>query len=297
MSITSKHAYLIIAHANPYVLEKLLLLLDDERNDIFVHIDKKSKSLNQAYYQNLILKSNLKFIDRIEVYWGNVSQIKVELNLFRAAYESGEYAYYHLISGADLPLVSQDHIHDFFKKNEGKQFLGFSDSIFDEERINKLHLFPKYLRATEEQYLLRVCRKIRNVFLSLQRLLKYRHGRNTKISFVYGSNWGSFTNSFVGDLLKQQNWILDFYSLSNCGDEIYKQTFAYNSDYINTVYAVNDELESCQRYMDWKRGRPYTFRIEDYSLLMNSGLLFARKFDESIDREIVDAIYQTIKEK
>lgn len=37
-----KHAYLIMAHNDPYVFHKLISLLDDERNDIFVHIDKKS---------------------------------------------------------------------------------------------------------------------------------------------------------------------------------------------------------------------------------------------------------------
>lgn len=36
-----KHAYLIMAHNNFYILEKLLRLLDDSRNDIYVHIDKK----------------------------------------------------------------------------------------------------------------------------------------------------------------------------------------------------------------------------------------------------------------
>ena len=35
-----KHAYLIMAHNNFYILEKLLHLLDDPRNDIYVHIDK-----------------------------------------------------------------------------------------------------------------------------------------------------------------------------------------------------------------------------------------------------------------
>ncbi|CAK7080896.1 MAG: hypothetical protein PARBB_03974 [Parabacteroides distasonis] len=39
----SKHAYLIMAHNEPIILNKLLLLIDDERNDIFIHYDKKCK--------------------------------------------------------------------------------------------------------------------------------------------------------------------------------------------------------------------------------------------------------------
>ena len=37
----NKHAYLIIAHDNFYTLEKLIKSIDDSRNDIYIHIDKK----------------------------------------------------------------------------------------------------------------------------------------------------------------------------------------------------------------------------------------------------------------
>lgn len=43
-----RHAYCIIAHNQPRLLWRLLSLLDDERNDIYLHIDKK------ADYQKLI---------------------------------------------------------------------------------------------------------------------------------------------------------------------------------------------------------------------------------------------------
>ena len=40
-----KHAYLILAHHEPEVLQLLLTSLDDARNDIFLHIDRRSKRL------------------------------------------------------------------------------------------------------------------------------------------------------------------------------------------------------------------------------------------------------------
>ena len=42
-----KHAYLIIAHDKFEQLKRLLLLLDDERNDIYLHIDSKAKDFCQ----------------------------------------------------------------------------------------------------------------------------------------------------------------------------------------------------------------------------------------------------------
>lgn len=40
MMNTDKHAYLIIAHNEPKVLETLLNCIDDRRNDVYLHIDK-----------------------------------------------------------------------------------------------------------------------------------------------------------------------------------------------------------------------------------------------------------------
>ena len=38
-----KHAYLLLTHQYSKVLEVLVRMIDDERNDIYVHIDKKVK--------------------------------------------------------------------------------------------------------------------------------------------------------------------------------------------------------------------------------------------------------------
>ena len=38
-----KHAYLIMAHTQPELLKKLVMLLDDERNDFYIHVDSKAK--------------------------------------------------------------------------------------------------------------------------------------------------------------------------------------------------------------------------------------------------------------
>lgn len=114
-----KHAYLVIAHNNFQQLEFLLSLLDDEKNDIFLLIDKKSeisasvlKSLNESCN-----KSIFTLVERVKINWGGYSQIKAELILLKAAVHNN-YSYYHLISGSDLPLFSQDYIHEFFDKND-----------------------------------------------------------------------------------------------------------------------------------------------------------------------------------
>lgn len=40
-SSTTRHAYLLVTHQYTFVLETLIRMIDDKRNDIYVHIDKK----------------------------------------------------------------------------------------------------------------------------------------------------------------------------------------------------------------------------------------------------------------
>lgn len=62
-----KHAYLIIAHHEFEILAKLLQALDDERNDIFIHFDRKVRRYPSfaTEYANLFVLQN-----RIDVRWG-----------------------------------------------------------------------------------------------------------------------------------------------------------------------------------------------------------------------------------
>ena len=45
------------------------------------------------------------------------------------------------------------------------------------------------------------------------------------------------------------------------------------------------------RKIDWERGNPYVWHEKDYDELINSEYLFARKFDENVDKNIIDKIY------
>ena len=112
MDNRSRHAYLIIAHTQFGQLKKLLRMLDDGRNDIYVHIDSRAKDFRREDFDGLMAHAGLFFTERTSVIWGSYSQIRSELVLLRAAVP-GHYGYYHLLSGADLPIKSQDEIHAF----------------------------------------------------------------------------------------------------------------------------------------------------------------------------------------
>lgn len=107
-----KHAFLIIAHNEYPILEVLLSMLDDERNDIYLHIDKRAVALYQKIKGFKTRKAGFYLIEKsIKVYWGDISLVKAEYLLFETALKNGTYVYYHLLSGTDLPIKSQDYIH------------------------------------------------------------------------------------------------------------------------------------------------------------------------------------------
>ena len=130
MNIEYKHAYLIMAHNNFELLRVLVKLLDDKRNDIYIHVDKKAGDFNKDSIINDIKYSNVFFVKRISVTWGGYSQIQNELNLLKEA-SKNSYKYYHFLSGVDLPLKNQDYIHNFFDENNGKEFIHFCSQQFN----------------------------------------------------------------------------------------------------------------------------------------------------------------------
>ena len=93
-----KHAYLIQAHNNKNQLLKLIHSLDYELNDIYIHIDRKSRGFEHSNFENICKISKVVFIPRMSVHWGDSSQTKCELRLIEAALSTGEeYLYLHLL--------------------------------------------------------------------------------------------------------------------------------------------------------------------------------------------------------
>ena len=55
----------------------------------------------------------------------------------------------------------------------------------------------------------------------------------------------------------------------------------------------NQVISNTLRETDWKRGNHYIYRKEDFSVLMESDMLFARKFSTDVDSEIIDMICES----
>lgn len=290
-----KQAFLIMYHNDYYILEKLLKQIDNSYFDIYLHVDKKARNFDFEYTKNLLKKSNIYFVKRQNVKWSTFGQIKCELQLLKEASKK-DYSYYHLLSGVDLLLRSSDEIYNFYKQQKNKEFIAYKsmDTIDEDElaRIKYYHIL-NCNRRHNKRIVKTLSNKIYYRLLTLQKYLKINRLKRNKLEIRKGANWFDITHDFVKYVLTKEKEINKLFKHSNCADELFLQTLAYNSSFRDNVCMdYLDELKNVKRCIDWKRGQPYTYTIDDYAMLINDGAFFARKFSSTKDKEIIDKIYK-----
>lgn len=289
-----KHAYLIIAHNEYPVLRALLSMLDDERNDIFLHIDHRSMELYEKIHSVQMQRANLHILStRNKVYWGDLSQVETEYLLLETASAKEAYSYYHLLSGTDLPIQTQDYIHSFFQINAGKEFVEYWSGNRHQKdlkrKISRYYFFTKHLKRNNSKWHV-ITAPCHNLALIVQKMVHFN--RKQEVEFRKGSQWFSITHNFCLYLLEKKPFVLRRFRYTLCPDEIFVQTLLWNSSFKKNIYNIEDNNIGSMRLIDWNRGDPYTWKIQDYTELVNSDKLFARKFS-SQEEELIKLIKST----
>ena len=290
-----KHAFLLQVHNNKSQLIKLLDYLDYPDNDIYIHIDAKSHALDGIESYEAV-HSKIYFIPRIRVHWGGYSQIQVEMALLESALANGEYVRFHMLSGADMPLVTEKQLHAFFDMHGTTEFIHF-DMIQDEgqirNRLAQYHLLRDHIDRSQ-----RILCGVEKGLLLVQKALRVDRLRNSDLVLRKGANWFSITGNCAKYVASKAKWIEDHFKYTKCCDEVFLQTIVYNSNFRDSLFPkTKNIIYENMRLTDWKRGNPYTFHMEDLEMLMSSGYIFARKFDENVDNTIIESIYRRLLEK
>lgn len=268
------HAWLIIAHNEFGVLQRLVSMLDCEGNDIYIHFDRKVSELPRISVEHSQLFV-LPELDRVDVRWGSVSQIACEMTLLEAAAKNGPYDYYHIISGTTLPLKPMTQIGTFFKRAEGKSVLTglCQDTPYQETlKVRRYNLFLKNYTAAN-QVRRRLSQFGWKTAIALQRLLHIETNRDR--TFYKASNWLSLSEEAVRYILSQKQRILKTYRWSFCGDEYFIPSELLASPLKERILNSDTYLKR-----EIARDKAATFSLQDYLSLAESDYLFARKFTE-----------------
>lgn len=284
-----KHAYMIMVHNEWRIFKLVMEMLDDERNDLYIHVDLKVKESDIPYdICNVTKKSKVYMIRRMNVTWGGDSLIECGLRLFETA-AAGHYDYYHFISGVDMPLMTTDEMFEFVNLHKGKNYFSMEGKCDETclDRIRYYYFFQNKIGKGLDNSTI-IFQKLRGWALKIQKLLHFSRLKKTDLKFYKGEMWFSITDEMMQYIVSQRDLIMKTFSKGWCSDEMCWMTIAMNSPWADSV------VNSCMRYIDWELGDPYIFQKQDYERIMASGKFFARKFSDSVDSEIVDLIYQGV---
>ena len=284
-----KHAYLIIVHTNFKILNLLLEVLDDADNDFYVLIDKKVMKDNDELIWYSPKHSGLFILPRLVIIWAGYSMIDAELLLLKAATPK-KYDYYHYMQGSDFPIKSKSEIASFFDKNQGYEFVDFNSLNYEfaHYKCDYYHLFTncRYFRTNK------LINLLNHGFAKGQKILGLRRGQER---LYHGSSLFSITHSFAMYILKEETYIKKRYHMTLAADEVFLQTLLMESEFKDRIYRFEESGANCY-LIDWTKrngNSPYTYILSDYDKLIESDsrFLYARKFDEEIDFQIVKKLF------
>lgn len=278
-----RHAYCIMAHGQFHQLQRLLDALDDERNDIYMHLDKKCKDDPSVLHTK---KSKLVFTSqRLDVRWSDISLADAEIILFKSVLsQSRNYSRIHLISGVDLPLKSQDEIHAFFVNHKDEEFIDIRTDNTFLKRIKYYHFFARNRR---HHPFIDFCRRL----LLVPQIPFVNRMHASPLKYAYGWEWVSLTFNAVREIVDVYQKCRNMFKYTTCCDELYKQMILYTSG----KFKISPK--GPLRYILFTKGNPSpkVLTMADYDNMMESGCLFARKFDERVDNKVITKILDHIQ--
>ncbi|WP_300370945.1 beta-1,6-N-acetylglucosaminyltransferase [Brachyspira sp.] len=281
----SKICFLILAHKNQNQLMRLINHLKKDF-DVYVHIDKNS---------NIDISSfdNVRIYKKIRVCYAEITQIISTLLLLKEAVKNN-YDRYCFISGQDIPLKNNEYINDFFDRNFDKEYISYSQvNSLEDNKVFNIELYDRILYYNFEGFSRKLLHSsIRNFVSDLKIMNKH-----IQYNIYYGSSWWNLTNlaiKYILDYLNENKHFIKQFKNVWGSDEFFFQSILLNSKLKNNC--INDNL----RYLYWayeKSSSPKTFTIDDYNNIKGymGECIFSRKFDETIDNDIIDKLYKDLE--
>ena len=286
------HAFIITAHHQPRLLARILKVLEADNHYFFIHVNQRSGDLTPFLEVTKEIK-NVKFVERIKVYHGDISQINATLIMFKTALDSGvDFTYFHQISGQDYPLRSNKQFDDFFAgKTESFMFYDDLESCSAKTKKLILRRVKQYRPKTIEG-------KWKNRFfyiLGLPQILSVFLKRPKIEHVATGSDFFSFHKSVVDFIMdynqKHPDYLCSFTDTSS-PSEIYYHTML--KPYLEQLHIHPQmPLRFCSfiphRPVATKY-RPYDLNELDFDYVMKTPCFFCRKVHEVTSAKLLDMI-------
>jgi len=302
-----KIVYLIAVHKNPEQVVRLVRKLDTKSTSFYLHVDKKAD--NEIYRRlvgDLDDLPNVHFLKRRKVYWGHFGLLGAIIQGLEEIFNRNvSFNYIVFLTGQCYPIKSNSYIEKTLEESEPYSFIHHfplpSARWQDEGRggLNRVECWHirvggRTLRFPAE--FRRSSRIVPLLWSALASLFPIKRKFPRGFHPFGGSNhwWLSrdcaeYVNNFVG----RNPAFVNFFRFVLLPEEIFFQTLILNSPFKGRV--INDDL----KYICWpdNADRPTVLFTDDFESIAESSRLFARKFDISVDADVLDLIDQNLLNK
>lgn len=295
-------AYLIFAHKNPDQLGRLLGKLYYPGCLFYIHVDAKSNVKPFALAASQVPSASVIWLTkRTPVSWGDFSLSAAYLNGFQTILQKRpEPDFIITLSGQDYPIVTNQALHNWLANHIDQTILDYDvvteDSLHLIERVDRYYLSIKPHRTIVYPYPdpQDFRKRLFNATLRLSDLFNLPRQFPMGYQMYFGTNWFQVkpvTARYLVEFARSNPSYVKFARTTFVPDEFFFQTILLNAPETirNTIYNYR------MTFMQWDRPEgSYTNPISVSELpdMLNSGKFFARKFDETVDSEVLDRLDQ-----
>jgi hypothetical protein len=290
-------AFCILAHKNPAQIARLLRSIWHSENTYVIHYDRRSSSAEHRSINELkAIFPGLTTISSRTVNWGRFSQMQAQLDMLAMALKlSKVWNHAFTISGQDFPLLRSELMDVELSAEPRKSFVSWFDPLEHPhwkdawDRLTLWHLDSAFMEhVLRLPGLGRIVRAWAGWQNRIPTIPLLRRKRPDFFRWRGGANHHLLSRDAVRYLLEDQYALRIAKWLRHSGfpEEAYVQSALMNSTLAETV--INDD----RRAIYWDKGAasPRTLTVNDLPQLRRdreNGKLFARKFDTSVDDEVI----------
>ena len=285
----SMHAYGILAHKNLGQLLRLVRTLDTGQASFFLHIDKRADTA--PYEQelgDLRRMPNVEFVKRYHSPWASFGTVRAQRAAMEAALRAQpRFTHVTLLTGQDYPIKPPDEIDLFFDVHLSTSFIGYLPGDTKKQR-------KKQQRARYRNWYLYFAGRHWRISSKLLKRVGIERRIPDGLRPVKGRAFFTLSREcteYALRFFKANPRYVKFFQHTKFPDEHFWHTILLNSPLRETV--ENKTL----RYEPFEDRKPFRARgrvlhKEDFAELKaeSSKCFFAKKFDPTVDSDILDLI-------
>jgi hypothetical protein len=288
--------YLILSHHNPTQVMRLArrIVTSDPQALVLIHHDARAPALAPSDDSRICIMQ-----ERVGVRWGDFSIVAALLHCLRWIADI-PFDWMVLLSGQDYPSAPLAGLSAALDASDVNGFIGYSPfqlQRFAEDNTTRYlftyqrlpdELLPVAKRAwrfNKMQPWLRVVGTRAGCFVGVRSSAPF----NRRFSGYRCSFWWTLSKpcvDYVRTFVKEHPQVVRAFKRKLIPDEAFISSVLINANCF--TFASHD-----QRFLVWphdESASPMVLKSHDYDAIVNSGMPFARKFDITVDADILERL-------